>query len=165
LPQQPAAKGDAREEFTLSLLLQHDSLREDGLNVPETLFWDAQARQILVLWKEHAEVNAVKDALPPELEAYFERLILRRLPISDAEQAAEAFADCLRRLQNERLRAEKQATDFQIADLQEQVGVSGLLDASEQHVIERDTEIGKEIHRHGRSDDGAETVETSVNGN
>ena len=165
LPQQPAAKGDAREEFTLSLLLQHDSLREDGLNVPETLFWDAQARQILVLWKEHAEVNAVKEALPPELEAYFERLILRRLPISDAEQAAEAFADCLRRLQNERLRAEKQATDFQIADLQEQVGVSGLLDTPEQHVIERDTEIGKEIHRHGRSDDGAKTVETSVNGN
>lgn len=164
-PQQPAAKGDAREEFTLSLLLQHKSLREDGLNVPETLFWDAQARQILVLWKEHAEVSAVKNALPPELEAYFERLILRRLPISDAEQAAEAFSDCLQRLQKERLRAEKQATDFQIADLQDQVGVSGLLDTADQHVIERDTAIGKEIHRHGRSDDGAETVETSVNGN
>ena len=165
VPQQPAAKGDAREEFTLSLLLQHESLREDGLNVPETLFWDAQARQILVLWKEHAEVNAVKNALPPELEAYFERLILRRLPISDAEQAAEAFADCLQRLQKERLRAEKQATDFQIADLQEQVGVSGLLDTPEHHVIERDMKIGKEIHRHGRSDDGAEAVETSLNGN
>ncbi|MCI0883586.1 MAG: hypothetical protein J4O13_04285, partial [Chloroflexi bacterium] len=100
-----------------------------------------------------------------ELEAYFERLILRRLPISDAEQAAEAFSDCLQRLQKERLRAEKQATDFQIADLQDQVGVSGLLDTVDQHVIERDTAIGKEIHRHGRSDDGAETVETSVNGN
>jgi DNA primase len=164
-PQQLAAKGDAREEFTLSLLLQHESLREDGLNVPETLFWDAQARQILVLWKQHAEVNALKSALPPELEAYFERLILRRLPISDAEQAAEAFSDCLQRLRKERLRAEKQATDFQIADLQEEVGVFGVLDAPAQQVIERDTEIGKEIHRHERSDDGAETVETSVNGN
>jgi hypothetical protein len=165
VPQQPAAKGDAREEFTLSLLLQHESLREDGLIVSETLFWDVQARQILVLWKEHTDVDAVKNALPPELEAYFERLILRRLPISDADQAREAFEDCLQRLQKERLRAEKQATDFQIADLQEQVGVSGLLDTSDQHVIERDTEIGKEIHRHAKSDDGAETVETSVNGN
>jgi len=162
---QPAAKGDAGEEFVLSLLLQHDSLREDGLNVPETLFWDAQARQILVLWKELAQVNAVKSALPPELDAYFERLILRRLPISDAKEAGEAFADCLRNLDKRRLRAEKQAMSSQIADLQEQVGVSGLLDTPEQHMIERDTEIGKEIHQHGRSDDGAETVETSVNGN
>ncbi|HEY5639135.1 MAG TPA: DNA primase [Dehalococcoidia bacterium] len=162
---QPAAKGNAREEFMLSLLLQHESLRGDGLNVPETLFWDAQARQILVLWKELAEVNAVKDALPPELEAYLERLILRRLPISDAKEAREAFADCLQRLQKERLRAEKQATASEIADLQEKVGVTGLLGTAEQRVIERDTEIGKEIHRHGRSDDGAETVETSVNGN
>ncbi len=165
VPQQPAAKGDASEEFTLSLLLQHDSLREDGLNVPETLFWDAQARQILVLWKELAQVNAMKSALPPELEAYFERLILRRLPISDAKEAGEAFADCLRNLQKRRLRAEKQAMASQIADLQEEVGVSGLLHTPEQHLIERDTEIGQEIDRHGRSDDGAETVETSVNGN
>ncbi len=162
---QLASKGDAIEEFTLSLLLQHDSLREDGLNAPETLFWDAQARQVLVLWKELADVSAVKNALPPELDAYFERLILRRLPISDAREAGEAFADCLRKLQQQRLRAEKLATASQIADLQEQVGVSGLLDTPAQHVIERDTEIGKEIHRHGRSDDGTETVEMSVNGN
>ncbi|RLC57997.1 MAG: hypothetical protein DRI30_03305 [Chloroflexi bacterium] len=162
---QLAAKGDAGEEFTLSLLLQYDSLREDGLKVPETLFWDAQARQILVLWKELAQTNAVKSALPPELDAYFERLILRRLPISDAKEASEAFADCLRKLETRRLRAEKQAMASQIADLQEQVGASGLLDTAEQQIIERDTEIGKEIHRHGRSDDGAKTVETSVNGN
>ena len=162
---QLAAKGDAGEEFTLSLLLQYDSLREDGLKVPETLFWDAQARQILVLWKELAQTNAVKGALPPELDAYFERLILRRLPISDAKEASEAFADCLRKLETRRLRAEKQAMASQIADLQEQVGASGLLDTAEQQIIERDTEIGKEIHRHGRSDDGAKTVETSVNGN
>ncbi len=162
---QLAAKGDPREEFTLSLLLQHNSLRGDGLNMPETLFWDAQTRQILVLWKQHTEVNAVKDALPPELKGYFERLILRRLPISDAKEAAEAFADCQQKLKERRLRAEKQAMASQIADLQDQIGVSGLLDTSEQHVIERDTEIGKEIHRHGRSDDGVEPVETSVNGN
>jgi len=162
---QLTSKGDATEEFTLSLLLQHDSLREDGLNAPETLFWDAQARQVLVLWKELAEVSAVKNALPPELDAYFERLILRRLLISDAREAKEAFADCLRKLQQQRLRAEKLATASQIADLQEQVGVSGLLDTPGQRVIERDTEIGKEIHRHGRSDDGTATVETSVNGN
>jgi len=165
LVSQQLARGDAREEFMLSLLLQNDSLRGDGLNVPETLFLDAQARQVLVLWKELAEVNAVKDALPPELEAYFERLILRRLPISDAKSAREALTDCLRRLQKERLRAEKQATASQLADLQEQVGVAGLLDTPDQHVIERDTEIGREIHRREESDDGAETVETSVNGN
>ena len=160
-----ASRGDPREEFTLALLLRYETLRGDGLNVPETLFWDAQARQILVLWKQLTEVNAVKNALPPELDAYFERLILRRLPISDAKEAGEALADCLRRLQRRRLDAEKQAMASQIADLQEEVGVSGLLDAAEQHVIERDTEIGREIHQHGRSDDGAQTVETRVNGN
>jgi hypothetical protein len=52
----------------------------------------------------------------------------------------------------------------QIADLQDEVGVSGLLGTLKQEVIERDTEIGKEIHRQGRSD-GQEAVETSVNGN
>ena len=161
---QAPVKSDGREEFVLSLLLRYPALREDGLTLAEALFWDAQARQTLALWKDFSDIDTLKEALPPELEPYLERLILRRLPISDAKEAREALADCTRKLHDRGLRAEKEAMASQIADLQDEVGVSGLLGTLKQEVIERDTEIGKEIHRQGRSD-GQEAVETSVNGN
>jgi hypothetical protein len=162
-----SAGGDAREEFVLALLLQHSSLREGGLALSEDLFWDAQARQLLAIWRESGS-ESVKDAMPPEMEEYFERLYSRRLPVADAREAAEALEDCIRKLHDRRLRAEKEATASQIADLQDEVGVLGILGPVEQEILERDTEIGKQIHRQGRSDGteapiGAAAVETSAN--
>ena len=41
------AKADPREGFVLALLVQYPQLREAGLEVPEEVFWEAEARQVL----------------------------------------------------------------------------------------------------------------------
>jgi DNA primase len=165
-----AARGDPREEFVLALLLQHPALRESGRELPEDLFWDAQARQFFSLWKEVETENSLKEASPPELEAYLVRLYSRRLPVSDGREAAEALQDCVRRLDERRLRAEKEATASQIADTQEEVGISAVLGSIQQEILVRDTEIGRELHRQKKdepqpTDSEEQRVETRVNGN
>jgi DNA primase len=170
-------KSDTREGFLLALLVQYPQLREDGLKVPEELLWDTEARQVYEIWRNYDE-NAIKSALPTELLEYFERLILWKLPLSTEKEASEALQDCVQKLNQRRLQAEKQATAAQIADLQEQMGVSSFShepagailasaegdatdsegDSELQELLQRDMEIGRELHRRDRKD-GRLTVE------
>jgi hypothetical protein len=158
-----ASRGSPTEDFVIALLLQYSDLREDGLVLPEDVFWDAQAGQLFRIWKEVETENRLNEAVPPELEEYLERLYSRRLPVQDGREAAEALQDCIRKLNDRRLRAEKEAITSQIADLQEEVGISAILGTVEQDILVRDTEIGQRLHN-TRKDD-PERVETRVNGN
>lgn len=172
------AKADAREAFLLALLVQYPQLRQAvaGEQVsPEGLLWDTEARQMYAIWLENDE-NAMKSAVPPELFEYFERLLLWKLPLSSEEEAAEALRDCVQKLDQRRLQAEKQAMAAQIADLQEKMGPSSLArspsegqiaadgGATETHLpdpeqslelqelLQRDMEIGWKLHRKERRD-------------
>lgn len=170
-----AVKADPREGFALALLVQWPQLREEGLQVPEGLFWDAEARQMFDVWRNYDE-NMLKSALPAELLDYLERLLLWKLPLSSEKEAAEALQDCVGKLEQRRLQAEKQAIAAQIAELQEQMGPSSFsgeapgalrasdeggttaqLSASErdselQQLLQRDMEIGWELHKRDRKD-------------
>jgi DNA primase len=194
------AKADPREGFVLALLVQWPQLREQGLEVPEDVFWDAEARQMYENWR-NCDENVLKSALPAELLDYFERLILWKLPLSSEKEAAEALQDCVQKLNQRRLQAEKQAMTAQIADLQEQMGPSSFsgeataalmasdeggtteqLPASEhdselQQLLQRDMEIGWELHKRDRKDgrltvdddapsteDGRQAVEMTADG-
>jgi DNA primase len=162
-----------REDFLLALLIQYPNLREIGISIPEDLLWEAQSKQVLEVWKQFDEVDSVKEALPVELKSYLERLILWKLPISSEENAGEALEDCIGKLHQRRLQAEKQAIAAQIADLQEQMGpvgatgsdqtASGSLDEQLQHLLLRDMEIGHQLHSRGRRD-GLSPVEIAVDG-
>jgi hypothetical protein len=173
-------KADPREGFLLALLVQWRQLREAGLEVPPDVFWDTEAGQMYEIWR-NCDENVLKSALPAELMDYFERLILWKLPLSTEKEASEALQDCVRKLNQRRLQAEKQAIAAQIADLQEQMGVSlfdgepaGALSASEegdttaqpadpegeselQELLRRDMQIGWELHRRDRKGDGHQT--------
>lgn len=180
------AKADPREGFVLALLVQWPQLREQGLEVPDEVFWDAEGRQMYEIWR-NCDGNVLKSALPAELLDYFERLILWKLPLSSEKEAAEALQDCVQKLNQRRLQAEKQAMAAQIADLQEQIGPSSFsgearaaltasdeggtteeIPASEQgselqQLVERDMEIGWELHKRDRKD-GRLTVEEDATG-
>ncbi|MEK7247705.1 MAG: DNA primase, partial [Chloroflexota bacterium] len=82
------AKADPREGFVLALLVQWPQLREQGLEAPEEVFWDAEGRQMYEIWR-NSDGNVLKSALPAELFDYFERLILWKLPLSSEKEAAE----------------------------------------------------------------------------
>lgn len=180
-------KADPREGFLLALLVQWPQLRELGLEVADDVFWDAEARQMFENWRNCDEI-VLKSALPAELSDYFERLILWKLPLSTEKEAAEALRDCAEKLNQRRLQAEKQAIAAQIADLQEQMGPSSFsgeagkaletavgggtttdLPAAQQlqQLLERDMQIGWELHRKDRSESrltGESAEETAEDG-
>jgi DNA primase len=174
----PSTRGssrvDGREPFLLALLLRHPELRREGLAIPEGLLWDAEARQVLEIWRENESKDLLKSAIPPELMDYFERLILWKLPQFAESEAAAALENCVTRLNRRRLEAEQQANTAQIADLQDELGTalisSALTDGTIgdvspelQETLLHGEEIGNELHRR-KTKDGRAAVETGVDG-
>lgn len=163
-----------REDFLLALLLQYPELRPDGENIPEELLWESQSKLVLSIWKAAQDIESVKDAVPVELKSYLERLILWGLPISSEDAAAEALQNCVERLNERLLQAEKQAIAAQIAALQEETGPSATESTDEavmpptrseelQQLLQRDMEIGRQLHTRGRKGGGT-PVEIAIDG-
>jgi DNA primase len=160
------APGDQREEFLLALLLRYDHLRDAASQIDPELLWESEARQIFTKYCENGP-DFVKEGVELELKSYVERLILWRLPISRPEEAADALEDCIGKLKQRRLQAEKQAIAAQIADLQDQLG-PGATEESEanapvreqlQQLLLRDMEIGRLLHARPRLRDPGSEVQ------
>ncbi len=173
-PPAASTSGDNREEFLLALLLRYPQLRKEGLDLPEELLWESENRQVLRAWKQSEESEAVKEAVPLELQAYAERLTQRRLPSFDAREAREALQDCQRRLEHRRMEAEKQAIGALLAAREEEFGATALVEAlaaqanDEQtgealSLHRRDMEAGLRLHDRERSS-GEDAVETRIDG-
>jgi len=170
------AKGQAREEFLLALLLQYPHLRPEGAELPEELLWASENRQVLAAWKQMEGIEAVKEALPEELTPHLERLLNRRLPSFSPKEAREALADCRRRLERRQLEAEKQALAALLAAREEDLGPSALAEAAvsaataderTREVVSldiRDMEMGRKLHRRGNDGDGGEAAGMSSDG-
>jgi DNA primase len=176
-------RGDAKEEFLLSLLLRYPGLRDEGLNTPDDLLVNSENRALLVVWKTidgshdatSGYIEAVNNAAPVELRPYVERLSLRKMPAYDLKEARRALDDCVQRLQRRRLEAEKQATGSLLAEREAEVGASLLADAASRgesddtRILEavslqvQDMRTGLRLH--GREDyDGTDAVQTREDG-
>ncbi len=178
----PASLGDTRgergpEAFLLALLLRFPHLRQAGLEMPAELLWESANREVLAAWKRAPELDAVKESLPEELKGHLERLVNGRLPDFTAQAAEAALADCLRRLEERQLRAEKQAMAALLATREEELGVSTLVEAAaseaeaaEEPVKEavvlqrRDMETGLRLHGGKGEEEDGETAETVIDG-
>ncbi len=168
--------GDTRGEkgpegFLLALLLRFPHLRQAGLEVPAELFWESTNREVLAAWKQSPELDTVKESLPEELKGHLERLVNGRLPDFTAQAAEAALADCLRRLEERQLRAEKHAMAALLAAKEEEMGASTLVEAAasgaesaEEPVKEavvlqrRDMETGLRLHAGERKEEGGESA-------
>ncbi len=161
------------EELLLALLLRVPELRDQVSGVSDDLVWDIQAKQLLAILRNHPDAESVIDYAPTELHSYVERLILMRLPLTSADQAAPLLRGCIRTLTEQRVRAEKQANQSEIAELQDRLagGAEESVDQlAEQkqggeldRLLERDMEIGRQLHSRGRKD-GPAAVPGGFNG-
>jgi hypothetical protein len=105
---------------------------------------------------------------------YFERLIKWKVPQFTEALAADALADCVKRLNRRRLEAEQHAMTAQIAGLQEELGSATITAAfaggsinevsPELHeTLHHGEEIGNELHRRERKD-SREAVQSTIDG-
>src|SRR5207247_1914872 len=111
---------DQKEAFLVALLLRYPSLRDQGMAVAPSLLWETEAREVLEFWQESESLEVLKTNAPVELMDYFERLTIWKIPQYSEAVAADALADCVKRLNRRRLEAEQQAMTAQIAGLQEE---------------------------------------------
>jgi len=174
-PSVASSKGDAREEFLLALILRYPELRPEGMAIPPELLWESENRQILSIWKVLGESEDVNDALPMELHPHLERLISRRLPSFDSEEARAALHDCSTKLTARQLEAEKRSSEALLSALEESLGPSAFSAEGDsqsedgnvrefESVLSRDTETGLKLHARERSDPSEGRIESGANG-
>ncbi len=160
----PTPRRDQPEEYIMAVLLRYPELRNDALEIPESLLWESENRQVLAAYQRNDEKD-LAIGLPPELQAHLERLNSRKLPPFDLRQAREALLDAVDKLQRRQITAEKRATSALLAEREDQLGSSavaqvvtapGLESESEasRELVElqlRDMETGLRLHGKGKS--------------
>ena len=171
---------DGREEFMLAMLLKYPDLRDAGLDIPDSLLWDSQNRELLAAWKVLPSDALIRgselenEALPVLLTPLVERLLSRRMPDFDAKEAREALLDCRRRLERRQVETEKQAMGTLLATREEEIGAGVLAggepaEAPDERTKEvrdlhiRDMETGLKLHRREKGEEPA-VVETRTDG-
>jgi len=160
----PAARRDPSEEYILALLLRYPDLRNDALEIPESLLWESENRQVLAVYQRNEEKD-LAIGIPPELQTHLDRLNSRKLPPFDLRQAREALLDAVDKLQHRQIAAEKRATSALLAEREEELGSSTVAQAVTQpdpaseseearDLVElqlRDMETGLRLHNKGKS--------------
>jgi len=155
---------DQSEEYILALLLRYPDLRDDAVEIPESLLWESENRQVLAAYQRNEEPD-LATGLPTELQPHLDRLKSRRLPPFDLRQAREALLDSVDKLQHRQIAAEKRAVSALLAEREEELGSSlvaqavaqpGQEDISEgaRELVElqlRDMETGLRLHGKGKS--------------
>jgi len=140
----PAARRDPSEEYILTLLLRYPDLRNDALEIPESLLWESENRQVLAVYQRNEEKD-LAIGIPPELQAHLERLNSRKLPPFDLRQAREALLDAVDKLQHRQIAAEKRATSALLAEREEELGSSMVAQAVAQPDLSAESEEAREI--------------------
>jgi DNA primase len=170
-------QGESRERYLLALLLRYEHLREPGLDIPEELLWESANRETLQAWKRTPQLDKVKEAVPEELQTHFERLVHWRLPDMSPKQADAALADCIRGLQRRQYTAEGRANTALLAEKEELLGPSTLVEAAVSGrepesdeiregvgALQTGQEIGLRIHGIERKDANGQDAERTVDG-
>ncbi|MFC1846545.1 DNA primase [Chloroflexota bacterium] len=98
---QKALISNPREEYCLSLLLQHPELKHLAEGLPPDYFESSENREILVAFQKSEDLASVKDRLDATIQEYYDRLRQKSLPANNIE---EKLSDCILRLREESLR-------------------------------------------------------------
>jgi DNA primase len=176
-PPLEGTQGESRERYLLALLLRYEHLREPGMAVPEELLWESANRETLGAWKRTPQSDKVKEAVPAELQTHFERLVQWRLPDMSPKQADAALADCIRGLERRQHTAQARAITALLAEKEETLGSSTLVEAAVSGrepesdeiregvgALQTGQEIGLKIHGIERKEANGENAERTVDG-
>ena len=158
------------EELCLALLLRYPELRPQGLTLTDDYFVTIPNRQLFQAWRETAEGDTLRSILPEELHSHLEQIAGKDLA-QYAAQAERVLADCIRRIEQRKLREAKIASTHALEEVEEQRGAvrvasssykvvsqgSRLEDLPEDETLQasiavHDMKTGREMHEGPRED-------------
>ena len=98
------ARHDPLEEYTLALLLQDPSLREQSSGLAPAFFTRVENRELFTAWADCDTIDRLRDTLDEALLEQLDALLALPVPSADRKQRHEALTQCLRRLEENALR-------------------------------------------------------------
>jgi DNA primase len=98
------ASHDSLEEFTLALLLQNPSLRDQGLGLTIDHFSQSPNRELFSNWFELFSIEVLPDKVSEHLQDYLSNLMQLPIPESTDSLLGEALLQCINRLEERKLR-------------------------------------------------------------
>ena len=104
------------EEYCLCLLLQHPELREKGEGLLPQYFEGTENRELFLAWRDSPGMEILHHSLDVSLHEHLDSLVNRVLPPLSERELEIAFADCLRRLEEQRLRRLKVLEEVLISE-------------------------------------------------
>ena len=137
-----------REEYCLTLLLQHPELKNSSENPLPEYFQNSENREIFIAWQQNTDLSYLKEHLDRAIWEKLDSLADRELP---ANQIEERFADCVLRLREDYLRSLeiKRAAIFSLEA--EAGGSAAELAKLEEQGIDISTQLGQIFTRRGRA--------------
>jgi DNA primase len=104
------------EEYCLCLLLQHPELRERGEQLLPEYFESTENREFFLAWRDSPGMEMMRHSLDFNLHEHLDSLMTRALPPLSERELEIAFADCLQRLEEQRLRRLKAIEEVLISE-------------------------------------------------
>jgi len=107
---------DPLEELCLALVFQHPELAPKASGLRLEHFRMVESRELFTYWLEDVNMKRLGESLDSELKAHLERLLLRELPSIAATEREAVVVDCVRRLEERRLRELKVEEELRLAE-------------------------------------------------
>ena len=112
---------DLVEEHCLSLLLQHPSLRQEGLKLDAQSFEYSENQQIFLAWLQEPDPALLQEKVDPALRDHLEILSTAFLPPMDSQEALSNWAYAVLRLEEQRLRSLQERMRFLTSELEKEL--------------------------------------------
>ena len=100
--------GDPLEEYCLALLLQHPELRDRAKELTPEHFERSENREVFTAWRDASNADELSQMIIVDLQGHLEALCERTLPPAGEMEWEKALDDCIRRLEERRLRLQEE---------------------------------------------------------
>jgi len=107
---------DPLEELCLALVFQHPELAPKASGLRLEHFRRVENRELFTYWLEDVNIKRLGESLDSELKAHLEYFLWRELPSIAATEREAVLGDCLRRLEERRLRDLKLEEELRLAE-------------------------------------------------
>jgi DNA primase len=139
-PITPAYFGDQAEEQCLCLLLQHPELRDKAKGLLPEHFERTENREVFTAWRDTSNEEELLLMLDNDLQEHAKALCEKALPPTSEKGLEKALADCIRRLEERRLRLQEEfSTSEGVSIVSSMVSAGENLDSATLAIIQQKT--------------------------
>ena len=117
---------DPLAEYCLSLLVRCPHLRSHAAKMSTDLFPHSADRQLFLAYRNTADIDSMRGSLDISLQKHLDTLIEKLLPVTSEKDQEAALGDCLRRMEERRLKDLKAKEEALISDLQAEGNITEL---------------------------------------